>query len=398
VKVLVVDDSATSRMVLRAAVEDLGHECVVAEDGTEGWRAFQLEEPDAVISDWLMPGMDGIDLCRLIRSDADAPYTYFVMITSLDDGESALSGMRAGADDYLTKPFRPHDIEMRLIAAARVTAVHRRLRARTRQIEDEIRTAAGVQQGLLPTTPPTVPGVTLGGISVPAAEVGGDYYDFLATPSGAVILVIADVTGHSISAALLMAMARTVLREQAARGLAPHEALEAINAAMYGDLVNAGLFITFFYAMYDPGTGALTFANGGHNPPVLRRADGTVEHLDADGAPAGLLAEVGFQLGITQLAAGDLLVMYTDGIVEAGIEHGDPFGDERLADVVAAAAHLSPGEVAERIHEAVVAYAGADSAHRDDITIAGLRVVDSAGTESATDGPRAPTGFEVSAR
>src|SRR5688572_6168518 len=222
-------------MVLREAVEDLGHECVVAEDGTEGWEAFRQEEPEAVISDWLMPGMDGIDLCRLIREDADAPYTYFVMITSLDDGDSALSGMRAGADDYLTKPFRPHDIEMRLIAAARVTAVHRRLRARTRQIEDEVRTAAGVQRGLLPTTPPTIPGITLGGLSVPAAEVGGDYYDFMATPGGGVVVVIADVAGHSISSALLMAMGRTVLREQAARCLAPHDALEAVNATMYGD-------------------------------------------------------------------------------------------------------------------------------------------------------------------
>src|SRR5688572_20419788 len=308
-------------MVLREAVEDLGHECVVAEDGTEGWEAFRQEEPEAVISDWLMPGMDGIDLCRMIREDADAAYTYFVMITSLDDGESALSGMRAGADDYLTKPFRPHDIEMRLIAAARVTAVHRRLRARTREIEAEVRTAAGVQRGLLPTTPPIVPGVILGGLSVPAAEVGGDYYDFLPTSDGAVILVIADVAGHSISSGLMMAMARTVLREQATRGLAPNDALEAINAAMYGDLVNAELFITFFYARYDPATGALTFANGGHNPPLLRRAEGTLEYLDADGAPIGVLAEVGFELGRTQLAAGDLLVMYTDGVVEAGVEH-----------------------------------------------------------------------------
>lgn len=380
-KVLVVDDSATARMVLREAVEDLGHECVVAEDGMEGWRAFRQEEPEAVISDWLMPGMDGIDLCRLIREDPDAAYTYFVMITSLDDGESALSGMRAGADDYLTKPFRPHDIEMRLIAAERVTAVHRRLRARTREIEAEVRTAAGVQRGLLPTMPPIVPGVILGGLSAPAAEVGGDYYDFLTTSDGPVILVIADVAGHSISSGLMMAMARTVLREQAARGLAPNDALEAINAAMYGDLVNAELFITFFYAMYDPATGALTFANGGHNPPLLRRAEGTLEHLDADGVPIGVLAEVGFELGSTQLAVGDLLVMYTDGVVEAGVEHDDPFGDERLAEVVAAAAHASPADVAVLIHAAVVAHAGADAARRDDITVAGLRVVDPAGSE-----------------
>jgi serine phosphatase RsbU (regulator of sigma subunit) len=363
-------------MVLRSAVERLGHVCVLAEDGEDGWRTFQREEPEAVISDWIMPGMDGIALCRRIREDTDAPYSYFVMLTSREDPESALSGMRAGADDYLTKPFDSHEIEMRLIAAERVTAVHSRLRVRTREMEDEVRTAAGVQRGLLPSSPPVVPGAILGGLCVPAADVGGDYYDFVATPSGEIVVVIADVAGHSISSALLMAMARTVLREQVGKGLAPHDLLEATNATMYADLVNAGLFITLFCASYDPATGSLTFANGGHNPPLLRRASGAVEELDADGAPAGLLPYVGFEMGRTQLAPGDLIVLYTDGVVEAGVENGDPFGEERLTDLVAASGRLSPDELGRLIHAAVVEHAGDTAARRDDITVAALRVTD----------------------
>jgi sigma-B regulation protein RsbU (phosphoserine phosphatase) len=378
VKVLVVDDSATSRMVLRIAVEGLGHQCVLAKDGNDGWGAFQREEPEAVISDWVMPGMDGITLCRQIREDTEAPYTYFVMLTSLEDRDSALSGMLAGADDYLTKPFDPHEIEMRLIAAARVTDVHRHLRVRTREMEDEVRTAAGVQQGLLAAPPPVVPGAVLGGLNVPAADVGGDYYDFMLSPSGEIVMVIADVAGHSISSALLMAMARSVLREQVGRGLAPHDVLEATNATMYDDLVNAGLFITLFCAGYSPTTGFLTFANGGHNAPLVRRAAGTLEELDADGAPAGLLPHVGFELGHTHLAPGDLLVLYTDGVVEAGVENDNPFGDERLAEVVASCGEASPDEVGRLIHAAVVEHAGEVAARRDDITVAGLRVNDPA--------------------
>jgi DNA-binding response OmpR family regulator len=135
-KVLVVDDSATSRMVLGKAVEALGHECVFAEDGEDGWRAYQREAPVAVISDLHMPGLDGLGLCRRIREATGAPYVYFVLLTAADDPETALAGMQAGADDYLTKPFRRHEIELRLIAAARVTAVHRALRARTRELEE----------------------------------------------------------------------------------------------------------------------------------------------------------------------------------------------------------------------------------------------------------------------
>lgn len=373
-KILVVDDSATSRWVLQRAVELLGHECLLAEDGEDGWRAFEREEPAAVISDWVMPGLDGIGLCRRIRENSEAPYTYFVMLTSREDKESALAAMRAGVDDFLTKPLDVHELEMRLIAASRVTSVHRSLAARTREMQDEVRTAAGVQRGLLPTVPPVLDGVTLGGLSVPAADVGGDYYDFMTTATGEVVVLIADVAGHSISSALLMAMCRSVLREQVSRGLAPHEVLEATNATMYEDLGNAGLFITLFCASYDPATGHLRYANGGHNPPLLRRADGTVVELDADGAPAGILPFVGFVPGEAQLEPGDHLVLYTDGIPEAGMERDDPFGEERLTAVVAAAGALTPAQLGQQIHAAVVAHAGAESARRDDITVAGLRV------------------------
>jgi sigma-B regulation protein RsbU (phosphoserine phosphatase) len=374
VKILVVDDSATSRLLLMHAVEGLGHDCVAAGDGEQGWEAYRREAPDAVISDLIMPGLDGIGLCRRIREHGDSPYTYFVMLTSSEDRHRGLSAMRAGADDYLAKPFRLHEIEMRLIAAARVTAVHRSLSERTREMEDEVRTAADVQRGLLPSTPPVVSGALLGGLSIPAAEVGGDLYDFIVCPSGEIVLVIADVSGHSISSALLMAMARAILRDRIASGLAPHAVLEATNAAMHADLANACLFITLFCASYDVASGSLTFASGGHNRPLLRRADGHVETLDADGLPLGVLPRVGFELGRCTLGPGDLVLLYTDGVVEAGMEHGEPFGEERLTALVAASGQLAPRELGGVIHAAVVDYAGAASSRRDDITVAGLLV------------------------
>ena len=295
-----------------------------------------------------MPGLDGIALCRRIRRHAESAYTYFVMLTSSEDRHSALSAMRAGADDYLAKPFRLHEIEMRLIAAARVTEVHRTLSERTRELEDEVATAADVQRGLLPTTPPVVPGAMLGGLSIPAAAVGGDLYDFIVAPNGEIVLVIADVSGHSISSALLMAMARAIIRDRIAMGLAAHDVLEATNAAMHEDLANACLFITVFCASYDVATGSLTFASGGHNPPLVRRADGRVETLDADGLPIGVLPRVGFELGRCRLDPGDLILLYTDGVVEAGEEHGEPFGEQRLIELVAASGQMAPPRARRR--------------------------------------------------
>jgi DNA-binding response OmpR family regulator len=117
-KILIADDSATPRLMLQRELEGLGHECIVACDGTEAWRLFQDSGVDVVISDWMMPGMDGDELCQRVRADTGAPYAYFILHTSLEDLNHVVQGMQAGADDYLTKPFQRDQLATRLIAAA----------------------------------------------------------------------------------------------------------------------------------------------------------------------------------------------------------------------------------------------------------------------------------------
>jgi PleD family two-component response regulator len=134
-KILIADDSPTPRLLLKRELERLGHECLVAEDGLQAWETFQGSGVDAVISDWMMPGLDGDELCRRVRADPDAPYAYFVLLTSLDDKRHVVAGMEAGADDYLTKPFGHEDLETRLIAAARVSALHRQITAQQAELQ-----------------------------------------------------------------------------------------------------------------------------------------------------------------------------------------------------------------------------------------------------------------------
>jgi two-component system cell cycle response regulator len=134
-RILIADDSPTPRLMLQRELEGLGHECLVAHDGVEAWELFQGSGVDVVISDWMMPGMDGDEFCRRVRADQDAPYAYFILHTSLEDLKHVVQGMQAGADDYLTKPFQRDQLATRLIAADRITAVHRRLA--TQQVELE---------------------------------------------------------------------------------------------------------------------------------------------------------------------------------------------------------------------------------------------------------------------
>jgi diguanylate cyclase (GGDEF)-like protein len=134
-KILIADDSPTPRLMLQRELEGLGHECIVACDGTEAWELFQGSGVDVVVSDWMMPGMDGDELCRRVRADPEAPYAYFILHTSLEDLKHVVQGMQAGADDYLTKPFQRDQLATRLIAADRITGLHRQLASQQTELE-----------------------------------------------------------------------------------------------------------------------------------------------------------------------------------------------------------------------------------------------------------------------
>jgi CheY-like chemotaxis protein len=130
VKVLIAEDDAVSRTVLKRTVEKSGHECLVAKDGLEAWEAYQsTPDVDAVVSDWMMPNMDGLELCRRVRGHERAGYTFFVFVTALSGKEKLLEGMKAGADEYLTKPLDGEQLRVKLISASRVTSLHRHLQA-----------------------------------------------------------------------------------------------------------------------------------------------------------------------------------------------------------------------------------------------------------------------------
>jgi diguanylate cyclase (GGDEF)-like protein len=135
-KVLIAEDDAVSRTILKKSVEKFGHECVVAEDGEKAWELFQdTPEVDVVISDWMMPGIDGIELCSRVRETKSDSYTFFIFLTTLGDKEHLLEGMQAGADDYLAKPLDREQLQVRLIAASRVNSLHRQLNEQKAELE-----------------------------------------------------------------------------------------------------------------------------------------------------------------------------------------------------------------------------------------------------------------------
>lgn len=238
----------------------------------------------------------------------------------------------------------------------------------------ELKIAHDIQMSFLPERLPEVPGFQLAALSLPAKEVGGDFYDAIPLPGGRTALVIADVSGKGVPAALFMALSRTVLR---ANSLVPRSARDAVSEAnmLIAEDAKSGMFVTLFYAVADPGEKTLTYVNAGHNPPLLFRAgDGRPVGLKGTGIILGVMPEAEYGEETIHLASGDLVLLYTDGVTEAINPGEEQFGEERLIETVAGSLDRPPAEIVDRVRDAVVRFSG-DEPQFDDLTLMVLRVV-----------------------
>jgi len=243
----------------------------------------------------------------------------------------------------------------------------RQLEIERQRIESELGLARRIQARLLPPGPPTVTGLELAGTSESAREVGGDYYDYLPLGDGRVALVIADVSGKGVGAALLMSAFRASLMSQDLRHDTVATVLARLNRFLHRS-VEPGRFVTAFLAVLDGTSGRLVYSNAGHNAPLLLSADGTLRRLEAGGLILGILEDGAYETGEAVLACGDRLVLFTDGVTEAMDEHDEQWGEERLIELVRAGAALDGATLIERIVAAVRRFEG-DRGASDDVTL-----------------------------
>ena len=245
--------------------------------------------------------------------------------------------------------------------------------AEKERIQKELEIAKGIQQSFLPESAPAIPGIDLEGFNLPAAEVGGDFYDFIPVGSTSWGLVIADVSGKGVPAALFMALSRTLIRASAARNPDPVISIREANRSIYLDS-KTSMFVTLFYAILDTRKRTLTFVNAGHNPPLLLHSgsDGTTL-LKARGIALGVIDEVDLEPVTVQLAKGDVVVLYTDGVTEATDEENREYGIGRLSSVVSASRDLPAKDMISSIVSDINAFAGTRPQF-DDITLMVLKV------------------------
>ncbi len=372
-KILVVDDEPDLEPLvlqrMRRRIRSGQYSFVFAHNGVEALEVLRQEEDvDMVISDINMPQMDGLTLLEQIPK-VD-PNVRSIIISAYGDMKNIRTAMNRGAFDFVTKPLDFDDLQITIDRTlAHLVEWRDALSSRDRlvSLENELNVASKIQQSILPTEFPWDDDYAAYASMEPAKEIGGDFYDVINLGRDRVGVAIADVSDKGVPAALFMMSSRTLLKGSAIGKYEPGEVLKEVN-----DLLCEGndamMFVTLLYAVYDRNTGKLTYANGGHCTPYVRRSDGSIIDLPLTGGVAlGVMNGLDYEQDTFDLLPGDTVFFYSDGVSEAMNRDGEEFGLERMAKVLADSPGGDPKAVNEAVFDAVRVFAG-DTPQSDDIT------------------------------
>jgi sigma-B regulation protein RsbU (phosphoserine phosphatase) len=376
-KILVVDDTPSNIQSLAATLKPAGYQVLVATNGQQALDVMAKVRPDLILLDIMMPIMDGFEACANIKANADWHDIPIIFLTAKTETADLVKGFELGAVDYVSKPFNAHELMARVHTHLTVdrlrTSVSEKnaaLEKAQQQMSAELDLARAMQVAILPSRFPVAVGCDGAARMLPATTMGGDFYDFIELPGGRIGLVMADVSGKGVPAAFFMAVARTNLNALAATASGPADCLQRTNDVLLTQNP-MDLFVTVFYAVFDPATGVLTYSNGGHNPPLLRRANGHVEMLtSAAGLVLGMFP-ASYDEDTVQLAPGDTLVLYTDGVTEAFNVDVQMYEEARLVERVRDDGGATAKGLVTAIFDSVIGFSGA-APQSDDITVAVL--------------------------
>jgi sigma-B regulation protein RsbU (phosphoserine phosphatase) len=380
-KILVVDDETDLKLLIqqkfRRQIRDGSYDFLFAHNGVEALAQLAANpNVDLILSDINMPEMDGLTL--LTQLPVSPNQLKAVMVSAYGDLQNIRTAMNRGAFDFVTKPIDFADLEVTIQKTIdELVKLRDGLKARSElvAIRRELEMARQIQQSILPRD--FGPKGPTGGCSIAADmhaanEVGGDFYDFFMIDAERLGVVVGDVAGKGVPAAIYMSLSRTLLRATAQLGLGAGESLRHANHTLCSE-GDAGLFVTAVYVIVNTRTGAIEYSTGGHFPPFLVHPAGTVEEVpSAGGMVLGIDADAGYDSGHAMLQPGDLMLLYSDGVTEAANSADDFYGDDRLAATLTTVAGADERTAVTVLANDVKMFA---DGHRqsDDITIVAVR-------------------------
>lgn len=356
-RVLVADDQPHVLDALQLLLKNHGYRTEAVTQPKCVLEALQSEEFDIVLMDLnytrdTTAGAEGLELVSQIRAiDPNLP---LVVMTAWSSVELAVQAMQRGASDFVQKPWSNGDLLAKL--EVQVERGHL-LRRAQRQKSDELQDAREIQRNLLPKVIPQIHDYEIAGITQPIRFVGGDYYDVVRVSKTQTVFCIADVAGKGLPAALLMSSLQAALKPLMWETFSPREVCRRLNHILC-DIAPVNKFISFFYAVLDSEKHRLAYCNCGHNPPLVVRADGSASELNAAGAVLGQFPDWIYEQSDLQLNAGDELLLFTDGLVEACNSFDEPFGEDRLLQISRHNAGLSAENLKTELMRSAAVHCG----------------------------------------
>ena len=383
VKILSVDDEQDLELLLtqyfRREIRKGEYQFFFAHNGLEALTLLLREKDiDIILSDINMPEMDGLTLLTKVN-ELQNPALKCIMVSAYGDMNNIRSAMNNGAFDFATKPIDLDDLSLTIKKAIEQIEYIKQSQEEHTQLESlktDLAVAGEIQQAILPRIFPPFPEneheLDLAAMMTPAKDVGGDFYDFFRIDDDHIGLVMADVSGKGIPAAIFMAVSRTLIRTIALQGYDPGVCLTKSNDLLCKESVES-MFVTVFYAIYNIRTGEIDYCNGGHNAPYILKANGQVEMMPmSQNCLVGTIDGWQYTSAKTLLGVGDTLLMYTDGVNEAFNSEFQEYGEDRMEQLL----QKHNGDDCRTLIEAqmsdVKAYAG-DAPQSDDITIMALK-------------------------
>lgn len=318
--VLIIDDYALNLELLESYLMNSRFNMTIlkAATGLEAMQIFNSNELDLVITDVMLPDIDGFELCRMMKDLRQENFLPVVMVTALSDRDHRLHGLASGADDFLTKPVSGDELLIRVGNLLRLRKATLDLNARYLELSQDLKLARQLLNDFLPQGAPFAGKLKVDVVYRPASFVGGDFYDFLQVNDHTYGFFIADVKGHGASAAIIVAILKEKLYELKPYWMDPVRLFEEINRNLWQFFSNTrnDFFVTACYMLYDAKAHRLSWANAGHVPPI-HFSKGAFQVLDDSSAlPLGLFQEAEFDSATCPCLVGESVLLYTDGIFE----------------------------------------------------------------------------------
>lgn len=326
-RILVIEDDSTMQTILQKALQSEGHAVNIASGGEEGLQMAQTHPPDLIICDWMMPVMDGLEVCRRIKADPRLSTIFFVLLTARGSVEDRIQGLDTGADDFLTKPIEIPELQARVRAGLRLHQMSEDLQAQKHLLEKELLEAASYVQSLLPE--PMNDRVMIDSRFIPSSQLGGDCFDYYWLDPDYLALYLLDVSGHGLGSALPSITVLNLLRSQSLPSVnfyQPHSVLRALNETFQMDDQNDKYF-TIWYGVYNRVRRQLLYSSAGHPPAILviPGSDNTVQikKLKTPGMPIGMMPDEMYVSNRCEIPQSSLLYVFSDGVYDVPGQ-GDP--------------------------------------------------------------------------